>query len=140
MGPRLLLRWTPSLPAARQGRRDIRLPGIRVRQRRGPFLHILRVWRIVGRGLTLRRRGHRQGWLLEFVIEFRRSQGLGLRGTISHPQSGAASKSVPGKPHPLRVSTFLPLSSPPTASLAAIVELILYDPELYEEASYPCKL
>ena len=26
MGSRLLLRWTPSLPAVRQGRRDIRLP------------------------------------------------------------------------------------------------------------------
>lgn len=144
MGPRLLLRWNPSLPAVRQGQRDIRLPGIRVRQRRGPFLHLLRVWRTVGRGLTLRRRGHRQGWLLEVVIEFRRSQRLGLRGTISHPQSGAASKSVPRKPHPPRVSTFLSTSlslpSPPAASLAAIVELILYDPELYEEASYPWKL
>lgn len=143
MGPRLLLRWTPSLPAVRQGRRNIRLPGIRVWQRRGPFLHLLRVWRIVGRGLTPRRRGHRQGWLLEVVIEFRRSQRLGLRGTISHPQSGAASKSVPGKPHPPRVSTFLstsPSLQPPDASLAAIVELILYDPELCEEASYPWKL
>ena len=112
-------------------------------QRRGPFLHLLRVWRIVGRGLNPRRRGHRQGWFLEVVIEFRRSQRLGLRGTISHPQSGAASKSVPGKPHPLQVSTFpstSPSLQPPDASLAATVELILYDPELCEEASYPWKL
>lgn len=42
-GPRLLLGWTPRLRAIRPSRGDVGVPGICVRQCRGPLLHLLRV-------------------------------------------------------------------------------------------------